>query len=141
MVRGGPLELEPDEIERRVEVRMNRQRLLTGPDRPQLWAIIDEAALRRVMGGPEVRRAQLRHLERSAHGRTTLQILPFGIGPHPGTTGPFIVLGFPEATEVDVVYMETIGREPVGGQARGGEAVQDRLRSPARSAQMTREIC
>ncbi|WP_329519881.1 helix-turn-helix domain-containing protein [Spirillospora sp. NBC_01491] len=109
LVRGGPLELDPDEIQRRVEVRVNRQQVLTKPDRPQLWAILDEAALRRPVGGREVMRAQLRHLQQSAKGRTTIQVIPYKVGAHPGTTGPFIVLGFPGANDVDVAYMETIG--------------------------------
>ncbi|WP_051301393.1 DUF5753 domain-containing protein [Actinomadura rifamycini] len=109
LIRGGPLELEDEEIQRRLEVRINRQQLLTRPDRPQLWAILDEAAIRRRIGGPEVMRTQLQHLERSAQGKTTIQIVPFGVGAHPATTGPFIVLGFPRPTDVDVAYMETIG--------------------------------
>ncbi|XVQ16149.1 DUF5753 domain-containing protein [Spirillospora sp. CA-255316] len=109
LIRGGPLELEPDEIQRRVEVRMNRQRILTRTDRPQLWAILDEAAVRRNVGGPAVMRAQLQHLLRSAQGKTIIQVVPFAVGAHPGTTGPFIVLGFPRNVDVDVAYMETIG--------------------------------
>jgi len=109
LIRGGPLELEPEEIQRRVEVRMNRQQILTRQDRPQLWAILDEAAIRRQIGGPTVMRAQLEHLQRSTQGRTTIQVIPFEVGAHPATTGPFIVLGFPGTGDVDVAYMETIG--------------------------------
>ena len=65
------------EIERRVEVRMTRQELLAKPDRPQLWAILDEAAVRRVVGGRAIMRAQLLHLAHSSeHGQTTIQVLP-----------------------------------------------------------------
>lgn len=109
LTHGGPLELEPDEVQRRVEVRLNRQKLLARRNRPQLWAILDEAAIRRNVGGPEVMRAQLRHLLQSAQGKTTIQVVPFGAGAHPGTTGPFIVLAFPGTADVDVAYMETIG--------------------------------
>lgn len=109
LIRGGPLELEPDEIQRRVEVRLNRQELLTRPDRPQLWVILDEAAIRRAIGGPGVMRAQLQHLRSAAQGKTIVQVIPFGVGAHAATTGPFIVLGFPSATDVDVAYMETVG--------------------------------
>lgn len=110
LARGGPLELSPDEIERRVEVRMTRQRVLAKPDRPQLWAILDESAIRRVVGGPEVMRAQLQHLlGQGEHGKTTIQVVPYSVGAHPGTASSFIVLGFADPNEIDVVYMETIG--------------------------------
>ncbi|RAY11322.1 transcriptional regulator [Actinomadura craniellae] len=110
LVSGGPMELDTDEIQRRVEVRMARQQVLDRTDRPQLWAIIDEAAIRRPIGGPKVMAAQLRHLiEASEQGKTTVQVIPYRVGAHSGTGGPFIILGFPTATDVDVVYMETIG--------------------------------
>jgi hypothetical protein len=110
MVRGGPLELDAEEVERLIEVRMTRQQLLSRAGRPQLWAILDEAAIRRLIGGPDVMRAQLRHLvEVSRQGKTTVQVVPYQVGAHPGTTGPFIILGFAEPGEPDVVYMETIG--------------------------------
>jgi transcriptional regulator with XRE-family HTH domain len=110
LARGGPLELDAEEIQRRIEVRLSRQKVLDKPDRPQLWAIVDEAAIRRTVGGREVMRGQLQKLiEAGEQGRTTIQIVPYGVGAHPGTTGSFIILGFAEPGEIDVVYMETIG--------------------------------
>lgn len=110
LVRGGPLELDPGEIDRRVEVRMTRQQVLGKRDRSQLWTIVDEAAIRRPVGGPAVMHAQLQHLiEASQQGKTTVQVVPYSAGAHPGTIGSFIILGFPEPAEIDVVYMETIG--------------------------------
>ena len=107
--RNGPLELDRDEIERRVEVRMARQKILTRDGRPRLWTVVDEAAIHRVVGGPEVMRGQLRHLVESAeHGKTTLQVVPYSAGAHAGTTGPFVVLNFPEPTDPAVVYVETL---------------------------------
>jgi transcriptional regulator with XRE-family HTH domain len=109
LMASGPQELEPEEIERRVEVRMTRQKILDRPDRPQLWAILDEAVLRRPVGGPSVLRAQLRHLlNASEQAKTTIQVIPFKLGAHPGMIGPFTLLGFPEPTDLDIVYMETI---------------------------------
>jgi transcriptional regulator with XRE-family HTH domain len=109
MSRGGPRELDRDEIERRVQVRVERQRILVREDRPRLWAVIDEAVIRRVVGSPEVMHEQLLHLvEAAEQGRTTLQVVPFGAGAHAGTTGPFIVLDFPEPTDPAVVYVETL---------------------------------
>jgi hypothetical protein len=109
MSRGGPRELDREDIERRVQVRMERQRILAREDRPRLWAVIDAAVIRRVVGGPEVMAEQLRHLiECAEQGKTTLQVVPFSAGAHAGTTGPFIILDFPEPTDPSVVYVETL---------------------------------
>jgi transcriptional regulator with XRE-family HTH domain len=109
MIRGGPRELDREEIERRVEVRMSRQQILLHDNRPRLWAVIDEAAIRRVVGGSTVMAAQLRHLAEAAeHGRTTLQVVPFGAGAHAGAGGPFVILELPGPAEPDLVYVETL---------------------------------
>jgi transcriptional regulator with XRE-family HTH domain len=107
--RNGPIELDPAEVERLLEVRLARQQVLARDDRPRLWAIIDEAVIRRVVGGTEVMRGQLRHLADAAEqGKTTIQIVPYRAGAHAGTTGPFVILDFPEATDPTVVYVETL---------------------------------
>ena len=93
--RNGPIELDPDGVERLVEVRLARQKILTRDDRPRLWAVIDEAVIRRVVGGTEVMRGQLRYLADSAQqGKTTIQVVPYRAGAHAGTTGPFVILDF-----------------------------------------------
>ncbi len=98
-----------DEIERRVSLRMQRQHLLTQPDAPELWAVLDEAALRRPPNGREVRRAQLEHLlELTDLPNVTLQIVPFNVGPHAAAGGPFTILRFPEPDLPDVVYLEQL---------------------------------
>ncbi len=110
LIRGGPQELGPEDVERRVEVRLTRQQALAREDRPQLWTILDESVVRRVVGGPAVMRAQIGYLVAAAEqGRTTLQVVPYGAGPHPGLAGPFIVLGFDKPSEPDIVYLETVG--------------------------------
>ena len=109
MFRGGARELDRDEIERRVEVRLSRQQVLLKEDRPRLWAVIDEAVIRRVVGSPAIMRAQLQQLAEAAEqGKTTLQVVPFGAGAHAGTTGPFVILGLPGPAEPDLVYVETL---------------------------------
>ena len=76
--RNGPIELDLDGVERLVEVRLARQKILTRDDRPRLWAVIDEAVIRRVVGGTEVMRGQLRYLADSAQqGKTTIQVVPY----------------------------------------------------------------
>lgn len=107
--RGGPRELDGDEIERRVEVRLARQQILLHRDRPRLWTVIDEAVIRRVVGGADVMRGQLLNLADAAErGKTTIQVVPFRAGAHSGTTGPFAILDFPEDTDQSVVYVETL---------------------------------
>ena len=108
-LRNGPGELDRDDIERLVQVRMERQRILGREDRPRLWAVIDEAVIRRVVGSPEVMREQLRHvIECAEQGKTTLQAVPYSAGAHAGTTGPFVIIDFPEPTDPSVVYVETL---------------------------------
>jgi transcriptional regulator with XRE-family HTH domain len=98
-----------DEIDRRVSLRMRRQELLTQPGAPELWAVLDEAALRRSPGGPQVMRAQLEYLlEVTELPNVTLQIVPFDAGPHAAAGGPFSILRFPEPDLADLVYLEQL---------------------------------
>ncbi len=107
--RNGPMELNPDGIERLAQVRLARQEILNRGDRPQLWVVIDEAVIHRVVGGESVMRGQLRHLVDSAQqGKTTIQVMPYRAGAHAGTTGPFVILGYEEPTDPTVVYVETL---------------------------------
>jgi hypothetical protein len=98
-----------EEIDRRVKLRMARQSLLTGPQSPQLWAVLDEAVLRRPVGGTEVMRGQLEHLIRCAElPNVTFQVVPFQAGGHAAAGGPFSVLRFAEPDLPDVVYLEQL---------------------------------
>jgi transcriptional regulator with XRE-family HTH domain len=95
------------EVERRVAGRVTRQRLLTDPHPPAYWAVIDEAVLHRTVGGPAIMRAQLERLvELAALPHVTLQVVPFTAGGHAGMESPFLILGFPEQADPDVVYVE-----------------------------------
>lgn len=98
-----------EEIERRVTLRMSRQRLLHRPNPPQLWAVVDEAVLRRPMGGREVMRGQIaRLLEATKLPNVRIQVIPFHVGGHAGAGGAFTLLRFPEQDLPDVVYMEQL---------------------------------
>jgi transcriptional regulator with XRE-family HTH domain len=98
-----------EDIDRRVSLRMKRQQLLTQPDAPDLWAVLDEAALCRSPDGSKVMRAQLEHLlELTDLPNVTLQIVPFHSGPHAAAGGPFTILRFPEPDLPDVVYLEQL---------------------------------
>jgi transcriptional regulator with XRE-family HTH domain len=100
------------ELENQVAVRMVRQERLTSAERPlELLAVIEEAVLHRPVGGPEVMRTQLAHLVTAAvYDTVTLQVLPTGIGAHPGIDGAFTVLSFDDLGEPDIGYVE----HPVG---------------------------
>src|SRR5215472_11715575 len=105
----GNADAQAEEIDRRVSLRMRRQQLLTQPDAPELWAVLDEATLRRSPDGPAVMRAQLAHLlELTDLPNVTLQIVPFDAGPHAAAGGPFTILRFPEPDLPDVVYLEQL---------------------------------
>ena len=97
------------EVERRVGLRMRRQSLLSGEEAPHFWAVVDEAALRRPLGGVQVMRRQLRHLiEVTDLANVTLQVVPFALGGHAAAGGPFSILRFAEQDLPDVVYLEQL---------------------------------
>jgi len=97
------------EIDRRVSLRLKRQDLLTVPEPPRVWSVIDEAALRRPVGGRTVMRAQLDHLtEVAALPNVTIQVVPFGSGGHAAASGSFAILRFAEPELPDVVYIEQL---------------------------------
>lgn len=97
-------------VEGRVAVRMRRQRVLSGSDCPRIWAVIDDAALRRPVGGKEVLRGQLEHLRTAARDwpQVTIQVLPYAAPGHPAAGGPFTILRFPEAELPDIVHIEQL---------------------------------
>jgi transcriptional regulator with XRE-family HTH domain len=97
------------EVDRRVRLRMNRQKMLVEPGGPQFWAVIDEAALRRPFGGATVMRDQLEYLlEMAELPNVTVQVLPFSAGSHAAAGGPFTLLRFAEPDLPDVVYLEQL---------------------------------
>jgi transcriptional regulator with XRE-family HTH domain len=105
-------DLPPEKIERLVEFRMKRQGLLTEPNPPTLWAVIDEAILCRMIGGPKIMHEQIKTLiERASLPNVTLQLLPFSEGAHAGLDGPFFIIRFLDPTDRDMVYFEHTGRE------------------------------
>ncbi|MFD5132402.1 helix-turn-helix domain-containing protein [Streptomyces olindensis] len=98
-----------EEIDRRLALRMTRQRILHRQPATQLWAVLDEAALRRPVGGIRVMRAQLRHLiEMCRLPQVTVQILPFHAGGHAAEGGPITILRLPGGQLPDVVYLEKL---------------------------------
>jgi len=97
------------EVDRRVSLRMTRQKLLAGDDAPHLWVVVDEAALRRPLGGRQVMRAQLEYLiEATTMPNITVQVVPFQRGGHAAAGGPFSILRFAEPDLPDIVYLEQL---------------------------------
>jgi hypothetical protein len=98
---------DPEELERRVSLRMTRQQVLARPDTPQLWALVDEAALRRPIGRTEVMQHQVQRLIEAAKLQNVrIQILTLGSGDHAAGGGEFTILRFPDPDVPDVAYVE-----------------------------------
>jgi transcriptional regulator with XRE-family HTH domain len=98
-----------EEIERWVRLRIGRQGLLTRPNPPRLWAVVDEAALRRLVGGPQVMRAQLERLVAAAKlPNVTLQVVPFRAGAHAALGNAFVIFRFADPELPDMVYLEQL---------------------------------
>ena len=111
MAVGRPSDL-PEEIARRVELRIARQARLTAEDPLYLSAIVDESTLRRVVGGPKVMREQLAHLHDAMQlPNVNLQVLPFDAGEHAVMGGPAVLVELPEASGLDVVFFEGVAGE------------------------------
>lgn len=101
-----------DAIDNKIAVRTKRQARLTGDDPLSVWLVLNEAVIRRVVGGPRVMREQLEHLIALSELRNvTLQVLPFAVGEHAAMHGAFSLLKFPAPGDPDKVYLE----EQIGG--------------------------
>jgi hypothetical protein len=137
-----------DEVERRVTLRMTRQQMLTRADPPQLWAVVDEAALRRPIGGRAVLRGQLESLiEATKLPNITLQVIPFHAGGHAAAGGAFTLLRFPDKELPDVVYMEQLTsalyldkRDDVDAYAGAMERVCVEAEPPARTSEILEQL-
>ncbi|MGW7046288.1 helix-turn-helix domain-containing protein [Streptomyces avermitilis] len=134
----------PEDVDRYVALRIQRQELLTRENAPRIWAVMDETALRRPVGGPEVMRAQIdKLLEVTKLAHVTLQVIPFSSGPHAGTYGPFVLFRFAMPELPDMVYSEYL-TGAVYLDARAEVAthleVMDRMAAQAATAHRTKEI-
>ena len=143
ILQGSP-GIEPDEIERRVALRLGRQQLLKRENAPRYWVIMDEAALRRPMGGRDVHVAQIERLiDLVSEPNITLQVMPFRYGGHAADGGAFTIMRFPETDLPDVVYMEYLTGAHYIDKPEEVEryaAVMERLSVASTSPDRTREI-
>ena len=109
VIRLGHPRADEREVERRVGLRMDRQAILDQPHTPRLWAVVDEAALRRPLGNPEVMREQIEFLLKATRqSHITLQVAPFRIGGLAAAGGPVTILRFLEPDLPDIVYLEQL---------------------------------
>ncbi|BFO21857.1 helix-turn-helix transcriptional regulator [Streptomyces sp. KM77-8] len=136
-----------ENIDRAVRVRLERQAMLTRSDGPEAWFIVNEGAVRNVIGDREVMREQLeRVLDSAALPNVTLQVLPFDSGTYP-VTGPFTMLGFPAPEDPDLVYRDGItdavyleGEHHVREYTRAFDGLRAAALSPQRSAQLIKSV-
>ncbi|KLJ03854.1 MULTISPECIES: helix-turn-helix transcriptional regulator [Streptomyces] len=136
------------EIDRRVALRLERQKLLVSERAPGFHVVLDEAALRRPYGDRTVMREQLEHLiELSERPNVTLQVMPFSFGGHAGESGAFALLSFPESDLSDVVYLEQLTsalyldkREEVAQYEKAMERLQRDSPDPARTRDLLRGL-
>ncbi|AOW87480.1 MULTISPECIES: helix-turn-helix domain-containing protein [Streptomyces] len=110
LIQGALPETSVADVEKRVQVRIRRQERISAENNPlRLWVVLDEASLRRVVGGKQVMREQLEHVaEMSQLPHITVQVLPFDVGAHPGINGQYSILEFADAADSSVVYIEGV---------------------------------
>jgi transcriptional regulator with XRE-family HTH domain len=131
------LDAKAGDIERRLELRMDRQALLTSEDPPEYWAVLDEAVLRRAVGGRTIMHEQLQRLiDATELPNVTLQVLAFESGAHAGMDGEFTILRYLDPDDPDVVYIENTGGDMYVEKTdvtRRYNVIFDHLRATARN--------
>ncbi|MFC9942448.1 helix-turn-helix domain-containing protein [Streptomyces pratensis] len=145
LINGALPEAPPSDIEKRVNVRARRQDRVNAPEHPlRLWAVIDESALRRLVGGEQVMIEQLEHLiEQSQLPHVTVQVLPFEMGAHPGINGQYAILEFPDAADSSVVYIEGVTSDLYLEKANDVQrysVMYEHLRAQALNVDQTRQF-
>ncbi|MCK7624249.1 helix-turn-helix domain-containing protein [Streptomyces sp. RS10V-4] len=136
------------DVQRRVALRQERQKLLVSERAPRLHCVLDEAALRRPYGGRAVMRGQLKHLiDISERPNVRLQVMPFNFGGHAGESGAFTMLRFPESDLSDVVYLEQLTSalyvdkpEEVAQYERAMESLQEDSPGPSETRDLLRGL-
>lgn len=145
LINGALPESAASDVEKRVGVRLRRQdRVTTTEDPLRLWAVVDEAALRRVVGDRQLMREQLEYLvEQSQLPHVTVQVLPFDMGAHPGITGHYAILEFPDASDSSVVYIEGVTSDLYLEKANDVQrysVMYEHLRAQALNVDQTRQF-
>jgi transcriptional regulator with XRE-family HTH domain len=145
LITGALPETTTTDIEKRVQVRMRRQERIAAPDNPlRLWTVLDESALRRVVGSRQLMRDQLEHLvEQSQLPHVTVQVIPFELGAHPGLNGQYAILEFPDAADSSVVYIEGVTSDLYLEKANDVQqysVMYEHLRAQALNVEQSRQL-
>ncbi|MBO7939078.1 MULTISPECIES: helix-turn-helix domain-containing protein [Streptomyces] len=145
LISGALPEAPPQDIDKRIQVRLRRQeRISTGENPLRLWAVLDEAALRRRVGNRQVMIEQLEYLlEMSQLPHVTVQLIPFTMGAHPGVSGQYAILEFPDAADSSVVYIEGVTSDLYLEKPQDVQkysVMYEHLRAQALNADQTREF-
>ncbi|WP_069886589.1 helix-turn-helix domain-containing protein [Streptomyces luteocolor] len=145
LITGALPETTPTDIEKRVQVRMRRQDRIASPENPlRLWTVLDESALRRVVGSRHLMRDQLEHLvEQSQLPHVTVQVIPFEMGAHPGLNGQYAILEFPDAADSSVVYIEGVTSDLYLEKANDVQqysVMYEHLRAQALNVEQSRQL-
>ncbi|MFD0367722.1 MULTISPECIES: helix-turn-helix domain-containing protein [unclassified Streptomyces] len=145
VIAGALPESTPADIDKRVTVRTRRQDRIKDDERPlRLWAVIDEGALRRLVGNRQLMVEQLEHLIEQSHlPHVTVQVLPFHMGAHPGISGHYAILEFPDTSDSSVVYIEGVTSDLYLEKAQDVakySVMYEHLRAQALNVEDTREF-
>ncbi|WP_328318025.1 helix-turn-helix domain-containing protein [Streptomyces sp. NBC_00388] len=145
LIAGALPETAVTDIEKRVQVRLRRQERVSADESPlRLWVVIDESALRRVIGDRQLMIAQLEHLvELSQLPHVTVQALPFSVGAHPGINGQYAILEFPDTADSSVVYIEGVTSDLYLEKAHDVQkysVMYEHLRAQALNVDQTRQF-
>ncbi|MFE2557935.1 helix-turn-helix domain-containing protein [Streptomyces sp. NPDC059352] len=145
VISGAMPESTPTDIDKRVTVRTRRQERIRDEERPlRLWAVIDEGALHRIVGSRQLMVQQLEHLIEQSHlPHVTVQVIPFEMGAHPGISGQYSILEFPDTSDSSVVYIEGVTSDLYLEKAQdvGKYSVMyEHLRAQALNVDQTREF-
>ncbi|MFJ5832373.1 helix-turn-helix domain-containing protein [Streptomyces sp. NPDC093089] len=145
VISGAMPESTPADIEKRVTVRTRRQERIRDEERPlRLWAVIDEGALHRIVGSRQLMVQQLEHLIEQSHlPHVTVQVIPFEMGAHPGISGQYSILEFPDTSDSSVVYIEGVTSDLYLEKAQDVSkysVMYEHLRAQALNVDQTREF-
>ncbi|MBA2806952.1 MULTISPECIES: helix-turn-helix domain-containing protein [Streptomyces] len=144
LIQGALPETPTTDVEKRVQVRLRRQERISADEPLRLWAVVDEAALRRVVGSRLIMREQLERLvEQAQRPHVTVQILPFDMGAHPGLNGQYAILEFPDAADSSVVYIEGVTSDLYLEKAHDVQkysVMYEHLRAQALNAEQSRQF-
>ncbi|WP_405779839.1 helix-turn-helix domain-containing protein [Streptomyces sp. NBC_00859] len=145
LIAGALPETAVTDIEKRVQVRLRRQERVSADESPlRLWVVIDESALRRVIGDKQLMIGQLEHLvELSQLPHVTVQVLPFAVGAHPGINGQYAILEFPDTADSSVVYIEGVTSDLYLEKAHDVQkysVMYEHLRAQALNVDQTRQF-